>query len=78
MNKFLEIQIIMKALKKTYGAVESGSFREGGLFRKVTFGGLFRKVTFRRKSLFRKVTFVSYDLMDENNPTWHKSRGKHL
>ena len=29
-----------------------------------------------RKSLFRKVTFVSYDLMDENNPTWHKSRGK--
>lgn len=30
MNKFLEIQIIMRALKKTYGAVEGGSFREGG------------------------------------------------
>ena len=28
MNKFLEIQIIMRALKKTYGAVEGGSFRE--------------------------------------------------
>ena len=29
MNKFLEIQI-MRVLKKTYGAVESGSFRDGG------------------------------------------------
>ena len=31
-----------------------------------------------RKSLFRKVTFVSCDLMDERNPAWHKSRGKRL
>lgn len=60
MNKFLEIQI-MRALKKTYGAVESGSFRDGD-----------------QKSLFRKVTFVSCDLMDERNPAWRKSRGKRL
>lgn len=30
MNKCLEIQIIMRALKKTYGAVEGRSFRDGG------------------------------------------------